>query len=287
MIQISVDLSEQFEELAFTLEKLGAGIFPETAKGVEEGIAIIQQEWIREAGGAFKHSTGSYIHAIQKGMIYPVEMNPYHGRVVNNLSYAEYLEDGYPAFDMKKMLYTSHQVRISKKGKRYLIIPFRHGTPGHQSEAGRAGNRATMNSMPEHVYSPAQRLIMSQLKSKFAVRSVQNKPYSPGNPTVAHRATYEWGERLTKEALENVGASQAEIKKSSGMVRFPREEGRVSGSQYMTFRVMTEDSKGWIHPAQPALKIKERAENKSIPIACAIIEKCFQRDLETIKKLIK
>ena len=55
----------------------------------------------------------------------------------------------------------------------------------------------------------------------------------------------------------------------------------------MTFRVMTEDSKGWIHPAQPPLKIKEKAENKSAPVVRQIIEAGFQRDLEVIKKLIK
>lgn len=275
MLELSVNVDAELDKVVFALDKLGVGIFPETAKAVEKGTTIIQTLWIQEAGGAFKHSTGSYIHAIQEGNMYPVGMNPYHGRVVNNLSYAEDLEDGYPAFDMKKALYTSHKVRISKKGKRYLIIPFRHGTPARQGEAGRAGNRATMKSMPSHVYDPAQRLIMSQIKSKWAEKSIQN----PEGSNVAHRRTYEWGERLTKKALESVGASQAEIQKYSGMVRFPREEGRTSGSQYLTFRVMTEDSKGWIHPAQPPLKIAERTINKAKPLLNRIITDAFSNDM--------
>ena len=281
MLEISIDLSEQWEELAFVVEKLGAGIFPETVESVKAATVHVQKIWKDEAARQFAFPSGEYARNILTE--FELGGNPLHARIFNDLPRAEYLEDGYPAFDMKKALYTSHQVRISKKGKRYLIIPFRHGTPAQQGESGSAGNRATMRSMPERVYNPAKRLIMSQIKSKWAERSQQN----PEGNKVAHRRNYEWGERLTKQALESVGVSRVEIKKYSGMVRFPREEGRVSGSQYMTFRVMTEDSKGWIHPAQPALKIKERAENKSIPIACAIIEKGFQRDLETIKKLIK
>lgn len=285
MLEIQIDLGEEWEELRFVVEKLGSGIFPETELAVKASTTFVQQEWINEATRHFNFPTGKYINNIRVEL--QVAGNPYHGRVFNELPYADYLEDGYPAFDMKKMLYTSHKIRMSKKGKRYMIIPFRHGTPRRQGEAGRAGNRATMRSMPEHIYDPAKRLIMSQIKTKFAARSVQDLSRIPQKGYVAARRTYEWGERLTKQALESVGASRAEIQKYAGMVRVPREEARTSGSQYMTFRVMTEDSKGWIHPAQPALKIKERAENKSAAVVRRIIEEGFERDLQIIKKLIK
>ncbi len=285
MLESPIDLIEHFEELRFAVEKLGAGLFPKTVEAVEAATVHVQRAWKDEAARHFAFSTGKYIQNVR--VEFGVAGNPYHGRVFNELPYADYLEDGYPAFDMKNMLHTSHKIRISKKGKRYMIIPFRHGTPARQGEAGRAGNRATMWSMPEHVYDPAKRLVMSQIKTKFAERSVQDLNLIPQKGYVAARRTYEWGERLTKQALESVGASRAEIQKYSGMVRVPREEARTSGSQYLTFRVMTEDSKGWIHPAQPPLRIKERAENKSAAVVRRIIEEGFERDIQKIKDIIK
>ena len=275
MLELNVNVDGALDEVVFALEKLGMGIFPETGKAIKIGAGIIQTLWKQETAGAFKYPSGSYLRAIHNGLIYPVGMNPYHGRVVNSMPYAEDLEYGYPAFDMKKALYTSHKIRISKKGKRYLIIPFRHGTPSRQGESGTGGNRATMRSMPAHVYDPAKRLIISQMKSRWAERSQQD----PEGNKVAIRRNYEWGERLTKQALESVGASQAEIQRYSGMLRFPREGARTTGSQYMTFRVMTEDSKGWIHPAQPPLKIAERTINKAAPILNTIITDAFAKDM--------
>ena len=41
----------------------------------------------------------------------------------------------------------------------------------------------------------------------------------------------------------------------AGMVRFDTSSGKQKRSSYMTFRVMTEHSHGWVIPARPGLFI--------------------------------
>ncbi len=56
------------------------------------------------------------------------------------------------------------------------------------------------------------------------------------------RSSYNWGTRLNGP---NIPARQR------GMVRMETSSGKQTSSKFLTFRVMTENSPGWIVPPKP------------------------------------
>ena len=88
MLEIEINLSEQWEELRFVVEKLGKGIFPETVLAVEAAVVHVRTEWMNEAARQFAFSTGKYMGSIQTE--FAVAGNPLHGRWQSERTYEEY-----------------------------------------------------------------------------------------------------------------------------------------------------------------------------------------------------
>ncbi len=167
-----------------------------------------------------------------------VEYDGMGARIYSDDPMATPIETGIPARDMKLALNTSAKVRVAKNGKhagqRYLVIPFRHNTPG---------NTALAAAMPQAVYAQAKQLTKSRVTGQVSMRSGLNasNPHTKG-PLMVMRNTYKWGDRL----------SGADIpKRFKGMVRFNTSSGGQKSSSFLTFRVMSEWSSGWIIKAQP------------------------------------
>lgn len=252
---------------------------PATATAVRQSTSMVQRRWIDNAKGAFSRPSGAYLQGIMDGDEYPYEGDIYRGAVINNAPHARWVEEGTPAHDMKAMLHTSNKVRISAKGKRYLIIPFRHGTPSAGShEGGRGEKRATLQTMPQSVYAMAKGLDPSyRTGSREVINPVTNQP------VVRH--SYKWGGRLSANALADMGLQNLSRRphwKSSpyqGMVRFPRDD-KSGQSLYMTFRVMSEDSTGWIHPGTPPKWLARQTAEEMQPIIVKVIERGFVKDVK-------
>lgn len=267
MLSVEYELDRKFDDIIHALEIFGGGILPHTAEAVDRAADSVVGIWSQVASGAFKHTTGLYIHGIERGKIYPFNGDKFHSAVINTLPHAKILEDGYGSFDMKKMLRTSHQVRISKKGKRYLIIPFRHGIGG----------------MPKKVYAEAKELTISHRTGIHREPSIQGaKSFKQarlqliqGHPRgkFAYRFRSDWGGKLKQGTVEG-----GTPKKYIGMVRFPREQWETTGTKYLTFRVMSEDSEGWIHPGIPPMKIAQRSLNASKFPVQRLIQQGFEED---------
>jgi hypothetical protein len=273
-LAVSVKLDDgRLRQVIFALQALGDMRLPETAKSVFQSTEIIQRRWIDNAKGAFLHSTGGYLLAIQDGLQYPFQGDIYKGAVVNTAPYAIWVEKGTPPHDMKKALHTSAKARRAKDGTLYLIIPFRHGTPS-------AGvDRATMQTMPKEIYAMAKALPMS-------VRTGSYNAISPNTGGSTARHTYAFGGRLTKADVGNWGQrSQIAPKytwKSSpyqGMVRFPQGK---TGSEYITFRVMSEKSKGWFHGGTAPKPLAAQTAQQTNPVCVALINAGFKRDLQNL-----
>lgn len=166
------------------------------------------------------------------------EPNGMGARIYSDDPMATPIETGIPARDMKQALNTSAKVRVAKTGKhagqRYLIIPFRHSTPG---------NTAHGSDMPSAVYDQAKQLTKSSVKGLVMVRSGLNASnVRSKGPLMTMRKTYNWGDRLKGPDIP---------KRFQGMVRFNTSSGGQNSSAYTTFRVMGEWSPGWIIKAQP------------------------------------
>lgn len=138
------------------------------------------------------------------------------------------------------MLDSSLKVRISKTGKRYLIIPFRHGTPG---------TVGFQSAMPPEVYDLWKGLRKSRLvNTGTRVSGTGAFDIRTRNPLLVPARRYHWGDRLALAQLQAAGVHGERARRMRGMVHFQNPTGRGGGrhGQYLTFRNMTEGSKGWL-----------------------------------------
>lgn len=281
MFQITTQLeTKKLEDYSFALNAIGTDMMPATANAVSVSTSLVKRRWIDNAKRSTGKRTGEYLAGIMNGEEYPFEGDPYKGAVINISPQARWIEEGTAPYDMKRMLFTSNKVRISAKGKRYLIIPFRHGTPSAGSHEGGVGtDRATLRAMPQAVYSMAKNLDQSRRTGSFEV-------HNPATNRPVVRYSYKWGGRLPGNALAKMGLQDIGRRphwKSSpyeGMVKFPRETS-TGQSIYMTFRVMSEESKGWLHPGTAPKKIAEKTAQEMQPIVVDLIEKGFVKDVKT------
>lgn len=212
--------------------------------------------------GKIGSRSGSYLRSIKIEQIGELSY-----RVFSDAPHAKAIEEGSPARDLKKMLLTSHKIRVvrngPRKGVRYLIIPFRWGTPGTKTFGSQV--------MSKDVYNIWQ---SKQLAPSFVTGMGQRLG---GYGHVVPTRKYLWGKpgRLTQDHLDTVGEQNGNMR---GMVnlRTPGKRGGGAHSHYLTFRIMAEDSKGWIAPAIPAkwpakttVEILQPVAREAFEMACA------------------
>lgn len=200
--------------------------------------------------------------------------------VSSDYKYAADIETGRPPRDLKKMLETSTKVRRTKDGRRFLVIPMRHNTPG---------NTAHAKAMPTSVAGLAKQMKPSRIVGEGQRPSGQVTNLSPTagmsparkqtpflsnistkqQMTVASR-NYAWGDRLSRKQMKEAGVSLPDRKRYDGMVRMETTTpGGKKSSAYLTFRIMMEGSKGWIVPAQPGQYLARATAQEMQPKAAA------------------
>jgi hypothetical protein len=201
------------------------------------------------------------------------------------------IETGRAPRDMKTMLNTSSKVRRTEDGRRFLVIPMRHNTPG---------NGALAKAMPTAVHelaktmAPSRVLAMKErpsgevttLSPKTGMHAAAKQTPYLSNPKTKQAAQvvarkYAWGGRLTASAIKNAGLDAATAKRYSGMVRMDTSTpGGGKSSSYMTFRIMMEGQTGkWIIPAQPGLYIAKKVEADMQPKAEAAFSAAVKKTL--------
>jgi hypothetical protein len=186
-------------------------------------------------------------------------LTPLKAEVFSDSPLAEQFENGFPAYDMKQMLNTSDRTRMSKNGIKYLIIPFRHNTPGNSAHAG---------AMPDDVYGIAKGLAASSVTSQGSRLSATGKSVPQSN--------YKWGGRLAAGmAPKNSAAHSTDI--YAGMVRFDTSSGKQKSSAYLTFRVMTANQTGkWLIAAKPGKGIARNVAKAVDEILAMNMNKALQ-----------
>ena len=213
-IVYDIDYSKIYELINHIEQQLGKEA--ELPQAVEAAGDLATQTWLNVAASKFKHSQGGYANGIVSGIKYPYQSDRLHYKIIHTQPWAKALEEGFGAFDMKKALDTSPKVRVGKDGKKYLIIPFQHGTPGTTS----------MRAMPKEVYDKApvyqREIIMGKAKysldetrtgAKNLRHSVAVKMYGEGsvkgardladaelmkrnNPERVQRTMYSWSDKI-------------------------------------------------------------------------------------------
>jgi hypothetical protein len=122
-----------------------AAMLPSLSAAVRDLAEMARAQWVAYALGApmpngdiIHPRTGEYARSILLQ-----QTGPFSAEVMTTLPYADQIEDGMPRRDLKDVLGRSMKVRVSAKGKRYLIIPFRWNTP----------NSVLGHTMPQQVYN--------------------------------------------------------------------------------------------------------------------------------------
>lgn len=209
----------------------------------------------------------------------------FSGYVEATYKHAEEIETGRPARDLKKMLDTSMKVRRTEKGKRFLVIPMRHNTPGN-SRAMPAAVHALADKMGKSSITGAGlRPVgeVTRLSPKTGMHASANQTGFLSNPsTKQHSMTakmsYAWGDRLSKAAMKEAGIDAATRKRYAGMVRMDTSTpGGANSSAFMTFRIMMEDSKGWVVPPQPGLFLAKKVTDDMRPKAETVFQEAIKR----------
>lgn len=254
--KLTFDLGQQLELSA----GISAQIFPLMNQAVNAVAQATANRWREEVYRAklWSGEKDAYAKTIGYRMT-----GDFSAVIESDYKYAQDIETGRPPRDLKKMLNTSMKVRTSKKGVRYLIIPFRHNTPG---------NSATAQAMPQAVYQQAKMLTLSAIVghgrrlSGTGAWSIKTKA-----PATVRQRNYSWGGRLEGENVP---------KNMQGMVRMNTATGEgKKSSAYLTFRVMSERSRGWIIPAQQGQYIAKKVADEMRPKAGEAFAEAVRRTL--------
>lgn len=283
-LSINFDLSQQLS-LTATLNKEVFPLLHQAVKAVAAKTAANWQESVFKAK-LWSGEKDAYATSIKWKMT-----GDFTAVIQADYKWAQEIESGRPQRDLKKMLNTSLKVRRTSKGTRFLVIPFRHNTPG---------NDASSRPMPPQVYEMAKQMEASVVsgnrqrpsgevthlspKSGMAPASKQSEYLS--NPATKKAMTvnqnsYQWGDRLGKAAMKAAGVSQADRKRYDGMVKMNTSTpGGAKSSSFLTFRIMTENSKGWIVPAQPGQFLAKKVVDDMQPKASAAFAEAIKRTLK-------
>lgn len=197
--------------------------------------------------------------------------------VVATKTVANDLEHGKGPWDMKPMLLSGPKARISAKGHRYNIIPFRHGTSGQH------GKNAFFRTMPKDILGQARALSPS-----FATMTPQRVRLPGGKiQTSMQPVGLKWGGRLSGTE-EKYGPGQNKTTGYQhkngiyeGMVRIRKRYDNATQSKYMTFRIVSDksDPGSWWHPGYKAHHIASSVKNYCQPGIEAIVRRAAQADL--------
>lgn len=280
LYRIKIDLSPVVGVAA----NLQAELMPRVTHALERISETTKNLWIervKQQKGIWIEEKNRYIGSIRWQFTSPLSTE-----VWTEYEVADLIEHGRPARDLKTMLNTSQKVRRTEDGRRFLVIPFRHNTPGNKALApdmspqayamakGMKLSKATGDSqrpMGQTMrFSRALGMHASPVQSPFA------SDIKTRGPVTVAATHYAWGGRLSAKALRAAGMDNADVRKYAGMVRMKDDAFRNRSGGYLTFRVMIEGSNGWIIPAQPGRHIVADVAQEMEPIAQAILARAAE-----------
>lgn len=250
-----IDFSDFMREMG-ALQALGGNVWASAQAALLRGARTVRSQWRQLADTEIKRQSGQYIAGIQ--IEYPRAGNPFEVGIFNAIPYATTIEYGSAPHDLKPGLLASPRHRVSKKGKRYTIVPFRHKVPS-----------SLYSVMPTEVHTLAKELQRSTVLRRFL------------DERGVIRYKYAWGGRLTAEMLEPLVQSGTitplQAQRFAGMVKM----GMRRHTGYLTFRTVSESSPphSWMHPGTPGHHFARRALAMSQAVVVRSIERSVRQAL--------
>lgn len=197
--------------------------------------------------------------------------------IESDYKHASEIEEGRPARDLKKMLDTSTKVRRTEDGRRFLVIPMRHNVKKLQAAglygAAKALEASIISGQGQRASGEVTHLSPKAGMSKSAKQSpFLSNPKTKGENMV-NQNSYAWGQKLSK-------ADAGDHKWAQGMYRFNTSTpGGSNSSSYLSFKIMMEDSSGWVVPAQPGQHLARKVTTAMQPKAQAAFAAAIKKQL--------
>lgn len=205
--------------------------------------------------------------------------------VETDYRYAEDIENGRPARDLKKMLFSSLKVRRTEDGRRFLVIPMRHNMSKLQ-DAGlyQMASELDASTIVGQTQRPSGEVTnMSPTTGMSAAPAASQTKFLSNSQTkkamMVNKNNYQWGDRLKRSAMKDAGIPASTRSWAAGMTRFDTSTGGAKSSAYLTFRIMMEGSGGWVVPAQPGQNIAQKTAQAMQPKANSAFAEAIKRTL--------
>lgn len=245
---------------------------PATDRAIAEAGEMIRNAWENLAARDGLSTTGKYMSHIGSAdsIAYPYLGDRDQVAVIHPLREAAWLEWGRSGFHLPQRWGSGKgKWKISKDGRRYAIISFRHRTPYAEGD-GSTSERQRM-AMPVEIYNTAKKLEHGQrlkLSDTVNIRS-RKKVYGTaeiGEYGLQSKSYDQYRRAYGADAVpEHLPQGYTwKSPKFAGLTRTTDGEGKHG--QYNTYRVMTEDSPGWYIPPMPAHHYSSRALDAVSPV---------------------
>lgn len=225
-------------------------------------------------------ATGLYTSNLSFTRMFPYQGNPLTCAVANTTPYAEVLETGHAGFHLPSRIDwgASRSAKVNKKGRHYLRIPFRHMTPGRESEG--ISSLRMRTAMPREIHRSAVQQFRRSKVAHFPIRGGEqygrlSRPYR-----VMHVP-----ESLIQRAVREEGHPGYTWRagKFEGMRRIvQRGASGSTSSQYMTWRTLSEDSVGWWIPAHPGFHFADRVVERIKGPVADIVSAAIANDIANV-----
>lgn len=287
----------QFGLEGIDLDAFGELPIPAIQAALKRGAFLAAEElrrrWVIKARELRVWNTGEYVRGIEENakivVVKETANIPENGTaglvqvvidVTNTARHASYVEDGHGPFHLPDKVdwATAKNVKVAKNGTRYITVPFRHAAYASPSQQARQGTtQGTLaRMMPRAIYQQA-------LKLDYSRRMNAGRQFTASGQYVA-ADKYKWGGRLTRDVA--IGATlphpgggtlmerRGETTVAPGFTNPAWAASRFAGmvkmnvkghSEYLTFRIMKENSPGWNVPAMAgrgvARAVAQEAQN--------------------------
>lgn len=271
MIKMNIAVNDQaLYEILARLSPFGRNL-PRTEGAAKTAASIIRDAWRGYAMGGslvgiekLKMPSGEYARSIKINQLGPLAFE-----IFSEAQIAEWLEKGTSDFDMKKTHTRGPRSRVSLKGHRYLIVPFRWGTPKTVT--------FRKNVMPSSVYAVVKTKKFQATRvtgdTHFEMNArgedVERQEYSSADKKKP------WGSTLQAHMDEEV------TDRMVGMSKMVGQGGKSSG--YFTFRVISSDPdvnpKSWMHPGIRARPVTETVAKTTKETVSDLIDNALRGDL--------
>jgi len=245
--------------------KMDIRYFPAVINGIQRSTNYVKREWIQllnnqtEKKGWCREYAATIASELRDqgmtGFVYADDKN----------MYVKFVEKGIPRFDMKnppngKGLLNSPRTRVGKKG-RYNIVPFRHGAPGAQH----------ITNMPIAVYEKAKNLDRGEIAKRYRTIGIGGSIATQGG--------------IVKKRVHSK-ASRLKGKKGRSIYEGLIKTGSAKHTSYVTFRVISQHSTGWIYPGSKPMNIYDTIEKKVQPVVKKILSESLKADAVGALKFI-